>query len=79
MSTTNNQNVVTGGMPPSSNQNATDNVPTLDVGSKRKAPVDEVSLTEEELILASPIVYGFSLSDKIWRASLVDTFLSSAC
>ncbi|TFK80871.1 P-loop containing nucleoside triphosphate hydrolase protein [Polyporus arcularius HHB13444] len=66
LSTTNNQNVVTGGMPPSSNQNATDNVPTLDVGSKRKAPADEVSLTEEELILASPIVYGFSLSDKIW-------------
>lgn len=28
------------------------------------------SLTEEEILLASPIVYGFSLSDKIWRECL---------
>ena len=26
-------------------------------------------LTEEELMLASPVLYGFSLSDKIWRES----------
>ncbi len=25
------------------------------------------SLTDDELLLASPIVYGFSLSDKLWR------------
>ncbi|RPD60635.1 P-loop containing nucleoside triphosphate hydrolase protein [Lentinus tigrinus ALCF2SS1-6] len=55
------------GLPPlRSNENMGDNVPTLDVSSKRKAAEDEVSLTDEELMLASPIVYGFSLSDKIW-------------
>ena len=25
------------------------------------------SLTNEDLLLASPILYGFSLSDKLWR------------
>ena len=25
------------------------------------------SLTEDELLLASPIVYGFSFADKLWR------------
>lgn len=25
------------------------------------------SLTDDELLFASPIVYGFSLSDKLWR------------
>ena len=25
------------------------------------------SLTEDELLLASPVLYGFSLSDKLWR------------
>ena len=28
------------------------------------------SLTDEELLLASPILYGFSLSDKLWRTYL---------
>lgn len=28
---------------------------------------EENELKEEELVLASPVVYGFSLSDKIWR------------
>lgn len=27
------------------------------------------SLTEEQLLLASPLVYGFSLTDKLWRRS----------
>ena len=27
----------------------------------------EDPLTEEEYILASPVVYGFSLTDKMWR------------
>ena len=30
---------------------------------------EEAPLTDEELLLASPIVYGFSLSDKIWCRS----------
>ena len=45
-------------------------VPTLNISRKRKTPEEESSLTDEELMLASPIVYGFSLSDKIWRTSL---------
>ena len=30
---------------------------------------DDDTLTEKELMLTSPIVYGFSLSDKSWRKS----------
>ncbi|KAI1792718.1 P-loop containing nucleoside triphosphate hydrolase protein [Ganoderma leucocontextum] len=41
-----------------------DPVPVLDIRSKHQ--VQETPLTDEELILASPILYGFSLSDKIW-------------
>ncbi|OCH86746.1 P-loop containing nucleoside triphosphate hydrolase protein [Obba rivulosa] len=40
------------------------NVPTLRVQGKTQTEVTEI--TEDELILASPIVYGFSLSDKLW-------------
>lgn len=28
-------------------------------------------LTEEELLIASPVVYGFSLSDKLWRECVI--------
>ena len=34
------------------------------------------SLTDAELLLASPIVYGFSLSDKLWRESCVVAIVS---
>ena len=43
------------------------NVPTLEIRTRR--PEEETPLTDEELLLASPILYGFSLSDKIWRTS----------
>lgn len=32
-------------------------------------PSSMAELTDEELILASPILYAFSLSDKLWRES----------
>lgn len=31
-----------------------------------------LELTDDELILTSPVVYGFSLSDKIWRKPSLD-------
>ena len=40
-------------------------VPTLDVAGKGK--VEKRELEETDLLLASPVVYGFSLADKIWR------------
>ena len=40
-------------------------VPTLDVAGKGK--VEKRELEETDLLIASPIVYGFSLADKIWR------------
>lgn len=43
----------------------TSSVPTLDVVGKPK--VEKRDLEESDLLIASPIVYGFSLSDKIWR------------
>lgn len=45
----------------------TDSIPTLEV--RNRHPGEKIPLKEEELILASPILYGFSLSDKIWRTS----------
>ncbi|OBZ76351.1 ATPase family AAA domain-containing protein 3B [Grifola frondosa] len=39
-------------------------VPTLEVGGKKQE--DETPLMDDELIFTSPIVYGFSLSDKLW-------------
>ena len=42
----------------------TANVPTLEIRTKHQE--EEAPLTDEELLLASPILYGFSLSDKIW-------------
>jgi hypothetical protein len=40
-------------------------VPTLDVVGKPK--VEKRELDDDDLLIASPIVYGFSLSDKVWR------------
>ncbi|KAI0922719.1 hypothetical protein AcV5_009616 [Taiwanofungus camphoratus] len=40
-------------------------IPTLRVRSKTPGE-DMLELTDDELILTSPVVYGFSLSDKIW-------------
>ena len=40
-------------------------VPTLDVAGKGK--VEKRELEENDLLVASPVVYGFSLADKIWR------------
>ena len=40
------------------------------------------SLTEDDLLLASPILYGFSLSDKLWRrcsAFSASTFSDAHC
>ena len=35
--------------------------------TRSKAPHQSVELTEEELMLTPPVLYGFSLSDKTWR------------
>jgi len=40
-------------------------VPTLDVAGKGK--VEKRELEENDLLVASPVVYGFSLADKMWR------------
>ena len=45
---------------------ATDHNPVY--SSDMKTIEDTTKLDETELILSSPIVYGFSLSDKVWRA-----------
>ena len=42
----------------------TNEVPTLEVRAKHQE--EEPPLMDEDLLLASPIVYGFSLADKIW-------------
>ncbi len=42
-------------------------VPTFQTRSK--IPRETNELTEDELVLTSPIVYGFSLADKTWRES----------
>ena len=44
-----------------------DGIPMLDVRTKHQE--EEVPMKDEDLILASPILYGFSLSDKIWCMS----------
>lgn len=49
-------------------------IPTLAVGTK--TVVQDRDLTDDELLLTSPIVYGFSLMDKIWReCSLIRDFI----
>ena len=45
-------------------------IPTLDVAGKGK--VEKRELEETDLLIASPIVYGFSLADKIWREPSFD-------
>lgn len=57
------------GMMNPNSADASDGVPVLDVRTKNQ--VEEIPLKDEDLILASPILYGFSLSDKIWRASVI--------
>ncbi len=42
-------------------------MPTLDDDNARKAKNSASTLTDDELLLASPIVYGFSLADRKWR------------
>lgn len=42
-------------------------VPTLSVQANTTVKSVEQELSEEELLLTSPVLYGFSLSDKIWR------------
>jgi hypothetical protein len=43
-------------------------VPTLDVAAKGNK-VEKRELEEIDLLVASPVVYGFSLADKMWRKS----------
>lgn len=40
---------------------------TLSVQANTAVKSIEQELSEEELLLTSPVLYGFSLSDKIWR------------
>jgi hypothetical protein len=37
----------------------------------KKDDVDTVALSEEDLLLASTVVLGYSFTDKIWRAFLI--------
>ena len=48
-------------------------IPTLQVTPSERRE-EQPELTEEELILASAVLYGFSLTDKLWCEfiSLVD-------
>ncbi|KAL6304715.1 P-loop containing nucleoside triphosphate hydrolase protein [Sparassis latifolia] len=48
-------------------------IPALRVQSKTQPKQEE--LTEDEIILTSPVVYGFSLSDKIWLEFNVEHIL----
>src|ERR1700749_2807976 len=41
-------------------------------------PPEVEELTDEQLLLASPLLCGFSLSDKLWRACLSITFLTES-
>ncbi|KAH6869193.1 hypothetical protein B0T10DRAFT_297584 [Thelonectria olida] len=34
--------------------------------SKRRAPLAQANLSDDEMILLSPLMYGFGLGDKIW-------------
>lgn len=40
--------------------------PTLMNAESNKLKPEEEELSDEELMLASPVLYGFSLSDKLW-------------
>ncbi|GJE93103.1 ATPase family AAA domain-containing protein [Phanerochaete sordida] len=41
-------------------------IPTLSARGHAQQEAPELEPTEDELMLASPIVYGFSLTDKVW-------------
>lgn len=41
------------------------------VASRSESAVLTDQLAEDDLALTSPIVYGFSLADKLWRASVL--------
>ena len=49
---------------------------TVWVHSKEKAATP---LTDDQLLLATPILYGFSLADKLWResTSIIPTLYSA--
>lgn len=49
-----------------------ESVPTLNVGSKNQR-AQERELNDDDLLLAAPVVYGFSLMDKMWRQSALFT------
>lgn len=44
--------------------------------SQQEGCIDAGDLTDDDLMLTTPILYGFSLSDKTWRtcSDLVDPF-----
>jgi hypothetical protein len=53
--------------------------PTRDAAaSPGDIPPEVEELTDEQLLLATPLLYGFSLSDKLWRACLSITFLTES-
>ena len=37
---------------------------------KHSKEKEEVPLTDDQLMLATPVLYGFSLADKLWRMSM---------
>ena len=53
-------------------QRQTQNVPVLQVSGSGQTPGNLPELTEDELMLAPPTVYGFSLADKMWREYFQD-------
>lgn len=54
-------------LPPLPNLNPVATAHNPIYSSDMKILEDKTKLDETELLLASPIVYGFSLSDKVWR------------
>lgn len=44
---------------------------TAKAQSSLKTPGSLTDLPDDTLILASPVVYGFSLADKLWRKRLL--------
>ena len=55
----------------SSQQPSADNVNVQTFQARSKVPRETVELTVDELMLTPPVVYGFSLADKIWRKPFV--------
>jgi hypothetical protein len=52
--------------------------PKRDAASSGDVPPEVEELTDEQLLVATPLLYGFSLSDKLWRACLSITFLTES-